>query len=123
VVEQRGTQLHILATNLSEGCLCSFHRNGLLMVFRPFEKASYALVLEVSDAPKPGDEPESDYHFVDRLGYLFNGVGFIYHAIAQLWLFWVAPLIGAALAGLAYRGLSAEGALSNTGPDLRAPRR
>ena len=33
-------------------------------------------------------------------------------AIAQLWLFWVAPLIGAALAGLAYRG-----------PDLRAPRR
>ena len=31
-------------------------------------------------------------------------------AIAQLWLFWVAPLIGAALAGLAYRGLSAEGA-------------
>ena len=44
-------------------------------------------------------------------------------AIAQLWLFWVAPLIGAALAGLAYRGLSAEGALSTTGPDLRAPRR
>jgi aquaporin Z len=44
-------------------------------------------------------------------------------AIAQLWLFWVAPLIGAALAGLAYRGLSAEGALRNTGPDLRAPRR
>jgi predicted acylesterase/phospholipase RssA len=27
-------QLHILATNLSEGCLCSFHRNGLLMVRR-----------------------------------------------------------------------------------------
>ncbi|MGJ7509556.1 LysM peptidoglycan-binding domain-containing protein [Variovorax sp. GT1P44] len=30
-------------------------RIGLLMVFRPFEKASYALVLEISDAPKPGD--------------------------------------------------------------------
>jgi aquaporin Z len=44
-------------------------------------------------------------------------------AIAQLWLFWVAPLIGAALAGLAYRGLSAEGAVSNARPDLRAPRR
>ena len=44
-------------------------------------------------------------------------------AIAQLWLFWVAPLIGAALAGLAYRGLSAEGALSNARADLRAPRR
>jgi predicted acylesterase/phospholipase RssA len=27
-------QLHILATNLSEGCLCSFTRNGLLMVRR-----------------------------------------------------------------------------------------
>jgi predicted acylesterase/phospholipase RssA len=27
-------QLHILATNLSEGALCSFHRNGLLMVRR-----------------------------------------------------------------------------------------
>src|SRR5438067_5272342 len=26
--------LHILATNLSEGCLCSFHRDGLLMVRR-----------------------------------------------------------------------------------------
>src|SRR6516165_5037319 len=26
--------LHILATNLSEGCLCSFHRNGLLMMRR-----------------------------------------------------------------------------------------
>ncbi len=36
--------------------------------------------------PKPGDEPESDYHFVDRLGYLFNGAGFVYHTIAQLWL-------------------------------------
>src|SRR3954466_14526343 len=24
-------QLHLLATNLSEGCLCSFNRNGLLM--------------------------------------------------------------------------------------------
>lgn len=30
-------------------------RIGLLMVFRPFEKASYALVLEINDAPKIGD--------------------------------------------------------------------
>jgi hypothetical protein len=30
-------------------------RIGLLMVFRPFEKASYALVLEVSDAPQAND--------------------------------------------------------------------
>jgi predicted acylesterase/phospholipase RssA len=27
-------QLHLLATNLSEGCLCSFNRNGLLMIRR-----------------------------------------------------------------------------------------
>jgi len=26
-------------------------------------------------------------------------------ALSQLWLFWVAPLLGAALAGLTYRGL------------------
>ena len=36
--------------------------------------------------PKPGEAPESDYHFVDRLGYHANGAGFIYHAIAQLWI-------------------------------------
>ena len=30
-------------------------RIGLLMVFRPFEKVSYALILEVSDTPKAGD--------------------------------------------------------------------
>ena len=30
-------------------------RIGLLMVFRPFEKASYALVLEITDTPKAGD--------------------------------------------------------------------
>jgi aquaporin Z len=29
-------------------------------------------------------------------------------AMAQLWLFWVAPLVGGALGGLAYRMLSAE---------------
>ena len=29
-------------------------------------------------------------------------------ALAQLWLFWVAPIVGAALAGLCYRRLGAE---------------
>jgi aquaporin Z len=31
-------------------------------------------------------------------------------ALAQLWAFWVAPIIGAALAGVAYKWLGAEGA-------------
>ncbi|MGE4240269.1 LysM peptidoglycan-binding domain-containing protein [Ramlibacter sp.] len=30
-------------------------RNGLLMVFRPFERLSYALILEITDAVKVGD--------------------------------------------------------------------
>jgi len=30
-------------------------------------------------------------------------------ALSQLWLFWVAPLVGAALAGLVYRGLWGDG--------------
>ena len=29
-------------------------------------------------------------------------------ALGQLWLFWVAPLVGAALAGLVYRAFAAE---------------
>ena len=31
-------------------------------------------------------------------------------ALAQLWLFWLAPLVGAALAGLGYRALAEDGA-------------
>ena len=30
-------------------------------------------------------------------------------ALGQLWLFWVAPIVGAALAGVIYRGLFAVG--------------
>ena len=41
-------------------------------------------------APKPGEAPESDYHFVDRLGYLANGAGFVYHALNQVWIVDVA---------------------------------
>jgi aquaporin Z len=30
-------------------------------------------------------------------------------ALSQLWLFWLAPIVGAALAGIAYRGLGGDG--------------
>ena len=37
-------------------------------------------------------------------------------ALAQLWLFWVAPLIGGALGGVIYRWLSAEPDRRRRGP-------
>ena len=44
-------------------------------------------------------------------------------ALAQLWLFWLAPLIGGALGGILYRRLSEEPAAQVTGvaPPARAP--
>jgi len=36
-------------------------------------------------------------------------------AIRQLWLFWLAPIIGAALAGLAYRFLAEEQRVTEPG--------
>ena len=29
--------------------------------------------------------------------------------LSQLWMFWVAPILGAALAGVAYRALAGDG--------------
>jgi aquaporin Z len=40
-------------------------------------------------------------------------------ALAQLWLFWVAPLIGGALGGVIYRWLSEEPSAQVTGDPLR----
>jgi predicted acylesterase/phospholipase RssA len=34
-------EIHFLATNVSEGCLCSFNRNGLLMVHRRADDSFY----------------------------------------------------------------------------------
>jgi dipeptidyl aminopeptidase/acylaminoacyl peptidase len=36
--------------------------------------------------PKPGDTPLSDYRFIDRLGYQYNGTGFIDDKDQHLWL-------------------------------------
>ncbi len=38
------------------------------------------------DKRKPSQPPEPDFHYVDRLQYLFNGRGFIYHRKARLWI-------------------------------------
>ncbi len=35
---------------------------------------------------EPGSPPESDYHYIDRLQSMFNGAGFIYHHVPQLWV-------------------------------------
>ena len=37
-------------------------------------------------APKPGEPPLSDYRYIDRLGYQFNGAGFVDDRDAHLWL-------------------------------------
>jgi aquaporin Z len=42
-------------------------------------------------------------------------------ALAQLWLFWVAPLIGGALGGILYRWLSEEPSALVTGVAPAAP--
>ena len=39
---------------------------------------------------EPIDPLESDYRYIDRLGYMFNGPGFIYDQVAHLWLVDVA---------------------------------
>ncbi|HKG57606.1 MAG TPA: S9 family peptidase [Candidatus Limnocylindrales bacterium] len=39
-----------------------------------------------TDKPEPGSPPTSDYHFVDRLAYQFNGAGYVYDKIPHLWL-------------------------------------
>ena len=36
--------------------------------------------------PKPGQTPLSDYRYIDKLGYQFNGIGFIDDKDAHLWL-------------------------------------
>jgi aquaporin Z len=43
-------------------------------------------------------------------------------ALAQLWLFWVAPLVGAALAGVAYSVLAEDGVPFGEVPEERAAR-
>jgi aquaporin Z len=41
-------------------------------------------------------------------------------ALEQLWLFWVAPIFGAAIAGVAYRALAGTGELIPEAPSRRA---
>jgi acylaminoacyl-peptidase len=43
-----------------------------------------------SPRPKPGEPPQSDYRYIDKLTYQFNGVGFVDDREAHLWLVDVA---------------------------------
>ena len=40
--------------------------------------------------PAPGDEPLSDFHYVDRLRSQSNGAGWVYHRVTRLWVVDVA---------------------------------
>ena len=42
------------------------------------------------EKPKPGETPLSDYRFIDRLGYQYNGLGFVDDKETHLWLVDVA---------------------------------
>ncbi len=35
---------------------------------------------------EPADPPEPDYRYIDRLGYMFNGAGFVYDSVAHIWI-------------------------------------
>ena len=39
-----------------------------------------------TEKPEPGAPPPSDYHYIDRLQSMFNGAGFIYGQVPQLWI-------------------------------------
>src|SRR4030095_12366631 len=46
-------RLHLLATNLSEGRLCSFHRDGLWMIMREGGRRYRSAQIPISLAPVP----------------------------------------------------------------------
>ncbi len=35
---------------------------------------------------EPSDPPESDYRYIDRLNYMFNGSDFVYDSVAHIWI-------------------------------------
>lgn len=63
--------------------------------------------------PKPGEPPRSDYRYIDRLAYMYNGTGFVDDRIAHLWLVDVAT--GAARPLVAGRSAEASPAWSLDG--------
>ena len=39
---------------------------------------------------EPADPPPSDYHYIDRLAYMYNGAGFIFGSVSHIWVVDVA---------------------------------
>ena len=67
-----GTQLAVLTSSLGATSAEDERRRG-----RPAK-------------PKPGETPLSDYRYIDRLGYQYNGAGFVDDRESHLWLVDVA---------------------------------
>ena len=67
-----GTQLAVLTSSLGATLAEDSRKRG-----RP-------------DKPKPGETPLSDYRFIDKLGYQYNGAGFIDDRETHLWVVDVA---------------------------------
>jgi hypothetical protein len=55
VVRKNGERLADSTEKAKPGLKLPNERNGLMMVFRTFDKLSYALVLQISDGVKVGD--------------------------------------------------------------------
>ncbi len=53
--------------------------------------------------PAPGAPPPSDYHYLDRLQFMFNGAGFIYGRVPAIWIVELATGEARRLTGLPSR--------------------
>ena len=99
-----GTQVHLLPldggearrlTDLPRGVDgFAWSPDGRSLVVRSASQASSrkadARARGKVEPPKPGEQPTSDYRYLDRLQNMLNGPGFIYDHVSNLWIVDVA---------------------------------
>jgi len=99
-----GTQVHLLPldggearrlTDLPRGVDgFAWSPDGRSLVVRSASRASSrkadARARGKVEPPKPGEQPTSDYRYLDRLQNMLNGPGFIYDHVSNLWIVDVA---------------------------------